>query len=189
MSCTMSIAQLIQWELSSSSKKWVFVRSEHGVAQIVRSELSTPIYVECCKMYRSNLAFKNSGISCLALIFNLNNQTTILQAKKLFQVARNDEASTFFFRQSNMNIWLRNNGLVGKASRSESGRVTVSRATVSLAIWVRFSLGAETLCSPCIDKHAFILLLSLYFFLSWISSLVITLNNNLIIQVRCPLFS
>ena len=117
----------------------------------------------------------------------IKRQSCTQKKKKRFQVARNDEASTFFV-QSNMNVWLHNNGSVGKASRSELDRVAVSLATVSQAIWVQFSLGAETLCSPCIDKRAFILLLSLYhFFLSWISSLLITLKNNLIIQVRCPL--
>ena len=39
--------------------------------------------------------FKNSGILCLALIFNLSNlkiTIMILQAKKRFQVARYDES-------------------------------------------------------------------------------------------------
>ena len=40
-------------------------------------------------------AFKSSCIQCLALIFNLSNpRTTILHAKKQFQVARNDDSCT-----------------------------------------------------------------------------------------------
>ena len=47
-------------------------------------------------------AFKNSGLSCLALIFHLSNlRTTTLHAKKRFLVARYDESYTFsFFRRS-----------------------------------------------------------------------------------------
>ena len=50
--------------------------------------ISTPIYVECvdvirCIDQRFALAGKNSLISCLLLIFNLNNpRTTVLYAKK-----------------------------------------------------------------------------------------------------------
>ena len=59
-------------------------------AKIVQSEnISTPIYVECDKIIillrciDQRFAFKNSGISCLALMFNLSYQRmTILHAKK-----------------------------------------------------------------------------------------------------------
>ena len=55
--------------------------------------ISTPIYVECDKMYLSKALFKNSGIACLAalaLIFNLSYpRLTNLHAKKLLQVANN----------------------------------------------------------------------------------------------------
>ena len=65
----------------------------------MQSEIfSTTIYVECHKMYQLRFVLKNSGLSCLALIFNLSNKrTTILQAKKLFQVARYEESYTMFF--------------------------------------------------------------------------------------------
>ena len=44
-------------------------------------------------------AFKNSGISCLALIYNLSNlRRTILHAKKRLQVARCNESYTVLFR-------------------------------------------------------------------------------------------
>ena len=44
-------------------------------------------------------AFKNSSISCLALIFNLNNlRTTILHSKKRLQVAKHFKICTVFFQ-------------------------------------------------------------------------------------------
>ena len=72
--------------------------NEHR-GKIVQSEIfSTTIYVECHKMYQLRFVLKNSDLSCLALIFNLSNKrTTILQAKKLFQVARYEESYTMFF--------------------------------------------------------------------------------------------
>ena len=43
---------------------------------------------------------KNSGISCLALIFNLSSpRMTILHPKKWFQVAKFDESLPFFFHR------------------------------------------------------------------------------------------
>ena len=63
-------------------------------------------------------AFKNSRISRLALIFNLKNpSTTILYAKK--SVAGGEIRLViyhFFFL-----LLIRNNGLVAKAGRRESG--------------------------------------------------------------------
>ena len=51
-------------------------------------------------------AFKSSGISCLALIFNLSNlRTTILQAKKLLQVATL-QVTYCFFPLIDTNLWL-----------------------------------------------------------------------------------
>ena len=74
--------------------------------------------------------FKNSRISCLALIFNMKNpSTTVLCAKNRLQVAKYDEPYTFF--SSNwyepMAEWLR--------------LVAVSRAT-----WVRFLKSADSFC-------------------------------------------
>ena len=66
------------WAMSKNCAKW---------------NISTPIYVECDKMYLSKALFKNSGIACLAalaLIFNLSYpRLTNLHAKKLLQVANN----------------------------------------------------------------------------------------------------
>ena len=43
-------------------------------AKIVQSEnISTQIYVACIRCINQRFAFKNSGILCLALIFNLSN--------------------------------------------------------------------------------------------------------------------
>ena len=47
------------------------------------------------KYIDQRFAFKNSGISCLALIFNLSNlRTTIMQAQ--LQVARYNKTNTVF---------------------------------------------------------------------------------------------
>ena len=53
-------------------------------------------------------AFKNSGISCLALIFNLNNPiTTVLHAKKLVAGCEMQNMGHIpFFLAINMNQWL-----------------------------------------------------------------------------------
>ena len=51
-------------------------------------------------------AFKNSGISCLALIFNLTNQKTkILHAKKAIPGCEKLRFMYPFFRQID-NLWL-----------------------------------------------------------------------------------
>ena len=43
-------------------------------------------------------AFKNSGISCLALMFNLSNlRTTILHSKKQLPVAKHVKSYAIFF--------------------------------------------------------------------------------------------
>ena len=52
---------------------------EHKAKNMQSENISTPIYVKGDQGF----AYKKSGISCLALIFNLNNpRTTILYAKK-----------------------------------------------------------------------------------------------------------
>ena len=58
--------------------------------------------------------FKNSRISCLALIFNLNNQRmTVLYAKKSVAGGEIRRVMYRFFRTIDMNEW--------KVSHSESG--------------------------------------------------------------------
>ena len=55
-------------------------------------------------------AVKNSGICCLALIFNLSNpKTTILHAKNLFKKPEvaNTTSHVLFFLQINTHSWLR----------------------------------------------------------------------------------
>ena len=62
-------------------------------------------------------AFKNSRISCLALIFNLNIRVRQSWTQKnRFQMANYDESYAVFFNQS-----IRTNGLVVKVSSSEFG--------------------------------------------------------------------
>ena len=83
------------------------------------------------------VAFKNYGISCLALIFNLSNpRTTILHAKKQIQVARNNKSCTVFSAEWYEPIahWLR------QLARSKT-------------TWVQFQQDAETLCSPSAILH------------------------------------
>ena len=73
----------------------------------MRSEnISTPIHVQLGNVIRridQRFAFKNSGISCLALIFNLSSpRTTVLYAKKsvgALQVAKYDESYALSFEQ------------------------------------------------------------------------------------------
>ena len=82
-------------------------------------------------------AFKNSGISCLALIFNLSNlRTTVLHSKKRLPVAKH-------VKLYNMFSWrlTRTHGLVIKVSWSESG------CSGSIP------LGAETFCCPSAILH------------------------------------
>ena len=93
--------------LSSHFSKVDELLDEHW-AKIVRSEnISTPI--ACIE---KRFAFKNSAISCLALIIRLDiqleqsendNDWTILYANNRFEVARCDETYTVFFDR---NSWL-----------------------------------------------------------------------------------
>ena len=74
----------------------------------MRSEnISTPIYVECDKMYGSKVCVQESRISCLALIFNLKNQsTTVLYAKKSVAGGEIQQVIHRFFRAIDTNRWL-----------------------------------------------------------------------------------
>ena len=67
-------------------------------------------------------AFKNLGISCLALIFNLEQQNAVLQRRVINQYLARD-------RYERMAQWLRH-------------------FLVSQATWNGFSQGAETPCRP-----------------------------------------
>ena len=97
---------------------------EENVCKEKKFHTSTPIYVQCDKLYRQRFAVKNSGMCCLALIFNLSYlRMTILHAKNRLKVAKHDESYTFFFNEIDTNLWL-------------------SRTT-----WVRFQQGAVFLSS------------------------------------------
>ena len=102
------------WALSKTCAKW--------------KNISTPIYVECVKMYRSRFAVKNSRISSLAMIFKLKNPSiAVLYAKKSVAGGEIRRVIYRIFRAIDINQWLR--------------WVAVSQAT-----WVRILLSAETLC-------------------------------------------
>ena len=88
---------------------------EENVCKEKKFHTSTPIYVQCDKLYRQRFAVKNSGMCCLALIFNLSYlRMTILHAKNRLKVAKHDESFTVFLMRSTQTC-----GLV-KASSSES---------------------------------------------------------------------
>ena len=114
-------------------------------------------------------ADKDSGISCLALIFNLSNPNrTMLHAKNQFKVVIPCESYTVFFTKT---IWT--HGLVVKANWCESDDMGSIPAEYRNSL---LPLGHFVLhwAPQCTDTSAFILLHSLYFFfLSWISSLAI----------------
>ena len=68
-------------------------------AKIVRSEnISTPSMSNAIRRIDQRFAFKNSRITCLALIFNLKNpSTTVLYAKKIGRRYRNTTSHIPFF--------------------------------------------------------------------------------------------
>ena len=76
-------------------------------------------------------AFKNSGISCLALIFNLSNlRTTILHSKKMLPAAKHFMSYAFFFLDWHEPMsWLR-------------------WVAVSLVVQIQFLLISEIFCCP-----------------------------------------
>ena len=87
----------------------------------MRSEnISTPIYVECDKMYRSKVCVQEFWYIVSGLdIQPEQSENNKPAAKRRFQVARNNDSCTVLFRQIDINLWL--SLAVVKASRSESG--------------------------------------------------------------------
>ena len=102
--------------------------------------------------WQKRFAVMNSGISCLALIFNLSNPRMTMQ-KKRFKVAKYDIRT----------IWT--HGLVIKASGSESGNMDSIHAGCwnSLQCLCQFAWNWACQCS---DTCYFILLLCVIFFFS-----------------------
>ena len=72
--------------------------------------MSTSIYDSMLNVIRcidQRFAFKNSRISCLALIFNLKNpSTTVLYAKKLGAGGEIRRVLDRFFQVTDTNQWL-----------------------------------------------------------------------------------
>ena len=91
----------------------------------MRSEIfSTPVCVECDKMYRSTVWVQEfwyivSGGSGLDIQPEQSENDNPARKKKLFQVAKNDDSCTLLFI-----ITIRIYGSVVKASRSESGKMS-----------------------------------------------------------------
>ena len=84
--------------------------------------MMSPIYVD------QRFAFKNSGTSCLALMFNLSYpRTTILQAKKLFQIAICDNSCNLWLSSSGESPWVWRHGF-------ESSRVPKLSSTWPLCV-------------------------------------------------------
>ena len=84
------------------------------------------------RFINQRFAFKNSGISCLALIFNLKNpSTTVLQPPACKKAFLGSEKLRFRF----------------SSKCYESMAQCLRLVAVSPVTWVWFSLGAETLCS------------------------------------------
>ena len=122
---------------------------EHKLCEVKRYQATRCI--------NQRFVFKNSGISCLALIFNLKNlSTTVLCAKKLVCRWRNTTSHIPFLSGNWYEpCWWR-------------------WVTVSMATWVRVLRSAETLCRfghfawnwACqwLARTLFILLRSLKFF-------------------------
>ena len=122
-------------------------------------------------------AFKNSRISCLALIFNLKNpSTTVLYAKNQLQVAKYDEWYTIFFEPSIRSNgewytvffepWIRTNGSVVKTGCRESTLVRwmLKPSAAPRLFWVAVS--------PSVHWHACFLYCCApydFFFLDFVS--------------------
>ena len=95
-----------------------FSRSMSCSMSIEQKEVKflNPIDVKCERCTGRRFVFKNSGISSLALIFNISNPSkAMLEAKKQFQVWRTDDSCSFFFF-----ISIQIDGSVVKASCSEA---------------------------------------------------------------------
>ena len=134
-------------------------------------------------------AFKNSRISCLASIFNLNNlRTTVLYAKKSVAGGEIRWVMYLFFKPL-----IRTNVLVVKVSRSESGDLGSfpDEFWKSLPRLGHFAWHcARHRAVSALTRALFILLCSLKFLFSWISSVSISRwqSCNLNKTIRPPLF-
>ena len=126
-------------------------------------------------------ALKNSRISCLALIFNLNNRRTTILYTKISVAGGEIRRYTAFFEE-----WIRTYGLAVKVSRMESGDMV----SISDECWNSRSPTAWHWARQCTDTRAFILQHSLLFFFlgfrQWRSRAERVVNLNT--TIRLPLF-
>ena len=156
-----------------------------NIEQIMREEKIFQLQSMCYSMKSVEKVFpvKNFGVSCLALIFNLSNQKKIDLGLLRGLLDMTSQTPSF------------------APNPFEPMAYWSSRVSVSQAIWVQFSKSTETLCAlghfawhwarQWTDTCVFVLLHSLLFFSSRISSVLIwcwqDLNslNNLSGSIFC----
>ena len=141
---------------------------------IVQSEnISTPIYVECDKIYRSKVCVQEFLyiVSGLDIQFEKSEYDSPVCQKNRLQVAKYDESYTVFFE-----TLIRINGSVVKTGCSESDWVGRSRFDSSWVLKRSAAPGPFCVLSPSVHWHAlFLYCCALYnSFFNWISSVAIS---------------
>ena len=92
-------------------------KNSTSISTLIMFKKWMPLKLNAITCIDKRFAVKNSGISCLALIFYLSNpRMTILHAENRFKVAKHPWLYTVFFCKL---IWT--HGLVVKVSSKESG--------------------------------------------------------------------
>ena len=114
-SCEMKISMELARVLTFSRSMSCSMSIEKKLCKVKKLQFQSMLNAMRCIYQR--FAFKNSRSSCLAFIFNLNNQrTTVLYAKKSVAGGTIRRVIYRFFQQL-----IRTNGIVVKVSRSEFG--------------------------------------------------------------------
>ena len=109
--------QVLSSHMISEANALAALLDEHWVKIVWRGKIQLQSMSNALMCIYKRFSAKNSGISCLALIFYLSNPRTtimrmILHAKNRFKVARYDQLYTVFFQT---------HGLVVKANNSQTG--------------------------------------------------------------------
>ena len=138
-------------------------KNSTSISTLIMFKKWMPLKLNAITCIDKRFAVKNSGISCLALIFYLSNpRMTILHAENRFKVAKHPWLYTVFFCKL---IWT--HGLVVKVSSKATHGLEVKVSSKawrvwwhvfdstreSLVRWVWFKQGAESLCSPSAIFH------------------------------------